>query len=184
MARTHFVALAQAICLYSSGYGYSGNHHMHYYDLNDDVLVPPADEHWFRLGALARNFTEGDTFALTFTSSNNERFTTIPIDLDGESKTPIETAGYIKAALEGLPNGVIDSVVVDVAYDDDGTSIVGSSSSTYLDEIDDFPCDVVAVITFDGNQVKRSPPHHLREKAILDPASLRITIRSHAKKGS
>lgn len=98
----------------------------------------------------------GQTFALTFTSSNEERFTTIPISLDGAGTGAAVTAGYIKSALEGLPNGVIDNVRVDVAYDDDGQSITGGDSMENTPfEVDDELCDVVVVVTFDGTQVCR-----------------------------
>lgn len=122
--------------------------HLHYYELTDDVITNTGanrDFHLAQLGAVAANFT-GQTFALTFTSANEERFTTIPIVLDGESTPETTTADYIKEALESLPNGVIDTVTVQVAYNDDGVSITGTV-------IDDFVCDVLAVVTFDGTQV-------------------------------
>lgn len=120
---------------------------------------------WFQLGAVAANFT-GETFALTFTSTNEERFTTIPINLDGDGTTAAVTAGYIKSALEALPNGVIDSVQVDVAYDDDGTSITGTDPDTDPSfEVDDDMCDVVAIVTFDGAQVRLAHPACGRQEA-------------------
>lgn len=137
----------QAICLYSSGHGYSGNYHEQYVALDDDAIVAGGGAFaWLDYGAVAANFT-GHTFALTFTSANEERFTTIPINLDGEDTQPATTAQYIEDALMALPNGVIDKVQVDVAYNDDGTGITGGAV------VDDFPCDILAVVTFDGTQV-------------------------------
>lgn len=114
---------------------------------------PSSTAIYHRIAALAKNFT-GQSFALTFTSQNEERFTTIPINLDGDTTTATVTAQYIEDALEGLPNGVIDDVQVDVAYNDDGTSITGTDPDTDPDfEVDDFPCDVVAIVTFLGKKV-------------------------------
>jgi len=67
-----------------------------------------------------------NTFALTFKSKLNETFTTIPIVLNvvsGASGTSVgnadafyvEMSRDIKAALEGLPNNVIDQVQVSVS---------------------------------------------------------------------
>lgn len=56
------------------------------------------------------------------------------------------TAAYIEDALEALPGGVIDSVMVDVEKDSDGSGILGMS-------IEEYPCDMLIVVTFDGNEV-------------------------------
>lgn len=93
-----------------------------------------------------RNFT-GQTFALTFTSVREERFTTIPINLDGKLDTTTTTAAYVDAALEGLPNGVVDSVSVVVSKNDTGEIALGTV-------IEEFPCDMLIVVTFDGAQVQ------------------------------
>ena len=129
----------QAICLYSAGAAYSAH-------LFRDYTFEAGTGSWVPVEADAFNFT-GQTFALTFTSATEERFTTIPINLDGRLTDPAVTAAYIDAALEGLPNGVIDSVSVSVEPNSDGTAIFGES-------IEDFPCDELIVVTFDGTQVR------------------------------
>lgn len=95
--------------------------------------------------ATAADFT-GQTFALTFTSATNERFTTIPINLSGAVADVLDTERYIKEALEGLPNGVIDSVAVAVGPDADGSVLLSATVDTFL-------CDELISITFDGDQV-------------------------------
>ncbi|CAM9978368.1 unnamed protein product [Ascophyllum nodosum] len=86
---------------------------------------------------------------------SEERFTTTPINLDGTTATPAAvTAAYIEDALEGLPGGVIDSVSVDVEGDSDGSGILGVS-------IDNYPCDMLIVVTFDGTEVQGN--QHLLE---------------------
>merc|ERR1711871_274371 len=63
-----------------------------------------------------------DTFALTFKSTLNETYTTIPIvfnakatNVDGPFGNPVNTmASAIEAALEALPNYVVDAVSVNV----------------------------------------------------------------------
>jgi hypothetical protein len=64
-----------------------------------------------------------DTFALTFKSTLNETYTTIPIVFNPKSSVDIadnygnptnDMAAAIEAALEGLPNYVIDAVDVNV----------------------------------------------------------------------
>lgn len=95
--------------------------------------------------AYAANFT-GETFALTFTSAREERFTTIPINLDGRSTATATTAAYIDAALEALPNGVIDSVSVAIELNSNGTQILGYT-------IEEFECDFLIVVAFDGIEV-------------------------------
>ncbi len=137
---------------------FSGNHFMH---LAGFEAGAGGSAIYHRIEALAKNFT-GQSFALTFTSQNEERFTTIPINLNGDTTpgdlvVPATTAQYIESALEGLPNGVIDDVQVDVAYNDDGTSITGTDPDTDPNfEVDDFPCDVVAIVTFLGKKVGRA----------------------------
>ena len=134
---------SQAICLYSSGAAFSGQN---WNDWNNGVWIGGAPR---QKKALAANFT-GQTFALTFTSAREERFTTTPINLDGTTATPAAvTAAYIEDALEGLPGGVIDSVSVDVEGDSDGSGILGVS-------IDNYPCDMLIVVTFDGTEVRAS----------------------------
>lgn len=127
--------LPQAICLYHQGEAYSANDFRDYSGSNT----------WATVDADSTDFT-GQTFALTFTSVREERFTTIPINLDGQGTSAATTASYIDAALEGLPNGVIDSVSVAVSLDSTGSDILGES-------IEDFPCDVLVVVTFDGTEV-------------------------------
>ncbi|CAM9181022.1 unnamed protein product [Pylaiella littoralis] len=127
----------QAICLYSAGTAFSGTEYRNFYN---------QDERYWVENAVAMNFT-GQTFALTFTSANEERFTTIPINLDGANTQAYTTAGYIDSALEGLPNGVIDSVQVDVNYNATGNVIAG-------EVIEEYPCDVLIIVTFDGMQVQ------------------------------
>lgn len=126
----------QAICLYSAGTAFSGTEYRNFYN---------QDQRYWVENPVAMNFT-GQTFALTFTSANEERFTTIPIDLDGANTQAYTTAGYIDSALEGLPNGVIDSVQVDVNYNATGNVIAG-------EVIEQYPCDVLIIVTFDGMQV-------------------------------
>ena len=56
------------------------------------------------------------SFALTFTSKTNETYTTIPVELNTADAAGItDLAADIKAALEGLPNRVIDTVAVTAA---------------------------------------------------------------------
>lgn len=131
----------QAVCLYSAGMAYSGQDFFDYQQFGSDAAFAK------NIKVLAANFT-GQTFALTFTSAKEERFTTIPINLDGKDTNAAVTAAYIEDALEGLPNGVIDSVSVDVEEDSDGTGILGES-------IDNYPCDMLIVVTFDGTEVRR-----------------------------
>jgi hypothetical protein len=52
----------------------------------------------------------GRTFALTFKSKLNETFTTWPIVFD--STDPLAMSNAVKAALQGLPNGVVDDLRV------------------------------------------------------------------------
>jgi hypothetical protein len=72
----------------------------------------------FRLNT-ANSAQDGNTFALTFKSKLNETFTTIPIVFNYMSTTTGMTDEWgdfnldIQAALEGLPNRVIDSVNVE-----------------------------------------------------------------------
>merc|ERR1711998_729348 len=90
-------------------------------DTSDNTLYQVQNISFFAAGPFGNgshaSYKEfaNQSFALTFVSTLNESYTTIPIDID-------ETAGFakqIKAALEGLPNGVIDTVGVSVnfAYD-------------------------------------------------------------------
>jgi len=58
------------------------------------------------------NSLMGQTFALTFKSRLNETFTTIPIVFDNSAVGFHDFITDIQLALEGLPNGVIDKVVV------------------------------------------------------------------------
>ena len=57
-------------------------------------------------------------FALTFKSTINETFTTVPIPIVTSGTT---TAGYIEAALESLPNYVIDDVTVSATVTTSGS---------------------------------------------------------------
>ncbi|CAM9454360.1 unnamed protein product [Phaeothamnion confervicola] len=54
------------------------------------------------------------TFALSFTTTTGERFTTVPINLflDGSGDSERRLANYVEQALEGLPAGVVDDVKV------------------------------------------------------------------------
>jgi len=58
------------------------------------------------------NSLQGQTFALTFKSRLNETFTTIPIVFDNSAVGFHDFITDIQLALESLPNGVIDKVVV------------------------------------------------------------------------
>ncbi|CAM9581896.1 unnamed protein product, partial [Hapterophycus canaliculatus] len=106
--------LNRAICLYSQGTAFSGTE---FYDYDFDQANNVVNV--LLRSALAINFTS-ETFALTFTSANEERFTTIPINIDALDSEPYEIAEQVESALEGLPNGVIDSVQVDMAYNATG----------------------------------------------------------------
>merc|ERR1711988_1520453 len=57
------------------------------------------------------------TFSLTFKSTINETFTTIPIKF--QVMNPERTSNYIESALLALPNGVIDGVSVNSTTIDD-----------------------------------------------------------------
>lgn len=61
------------------------------------------------------NEFQGKSFALTFTSTLNESFTTVPLNISADaSVTTVENtlASHITAALKGLPNKVITNVNV------------------------------------------------------------------------
>merc|ERR1712185_637025 len=58
------------------------------------------------------------TFSLTFKSTINETYTTIPIKLYVENAQ--RTCTEMEAALKGLPNGVIDDVMVNSTTTDMG----------------------------------------------------------------
>jgi len=84
----------------------------------------------FRLNT-ANSAQDGKTFALTFKSKLNETFTTLPIEWNyhtgsnGDSTDFAELSRDIQAALEALPNRVIDSVNVNTesrVYVDDSTA--------------------------------------------------------------
>lgn len=123
--------------MYSAGVAYSGQP---YHQFDDGIGYTV-------INASSKDFT-GQTFALTFTSVTEERFTTIPTNLDGLSTHDSVTAAYIDAALEGLPNGVIDSVSVSVSSNSTGADILG-----YV--VEESNCDFLVVVTFDGTQVRK-----------------------------
>lgn len=90
----------------------------------------------FRLNSATNTAQDGNTFALTFKSKLNETFTTIPIVFNYLSSTTGMTSEWaelnrdIQAALEALPNRVIDSVNVNTesrVYVDDSTAPVACS---------------------------------------------------------
>jgi len=72
----------------------------------------------------SESFGATDTFALTFTSRTNQTFTTVPIALSASDSDAdaLLLAARVKDALMGLPNRVIDDVVV--------TAIVAAQSIT------------------------------------------------------
>merc|ERR1711988_1729780 len=96
-------------------------------DTSDDLKYQVQNISLFAAGPFGNGtnaaYTEfaNQTFALKFVSTLNESFTTIPIII-GDTlfiSDDDQTAAFaktIKSALEGLPNGVIDTVGVSVAF--------------------------------------------------------------------
>jgi len=96
-------------------------------DTADDLKYQVQNISLFAAGPFGNGtnaaYTEfaNQTFALKFVSTLNESYTTIPIII-GDTlfiSDDDQTAAFaktIKAALEGLPNGVIDTVGVSVAF--------------------------------------------------------------------
>jgi len=70
---------------------------------------------------------QGDSFALTFVSTLNETYTTIPIVLPALA-ADLETA--VQSALMGLPNGVIDQVTVSATTGASTTLLVTFDGAT------------------------------------------------------
>merc|ERR1711998_701689 len=76
------------------------------------------------------NEFQGKSFALTFTSTLNESFTTVPLNISADaSVTTVENtlASHITAALKGLPNKVITNVNVNTTL---GYETVAKSGAT------------------------------------------------------
>lgn len=93
----------------------------------------------------------GNTFALTFKSKLNETFTTLPIVWNYHSSgTGYSGASYeelerdIQAALEALPNRVIDSVNVHV----ESRNIIDANTAPLSCLVDDTDCATGEAITF------------------------------------
>merc|ERR1711998_49346 len=96
-------------------------------DTADDMRYQVQNISLFAAGPFGNGtnaaYTEfaNQTFALKFVSTLNESYTTIPIIIGNTLfiSDDDQTAAFaktIKAALEGLPNGVIDTVGVSVAF--------------------------------------------------------------------
>jgi hypothetical protein len=103
-------------------------------------------------------FTDGHTFALTFTSKLNETFTTIPIVFDFSTGGFMDMIKDVEFALESLPNKVIDDVHVAgqmarhdtssetwAAHDNDVNTIAGTNTDNNA---------VYFNITFTGENVQ------------------------------
>merc|ERR1711865_137996 len=94
------------------------------------------------------------SFALTFVSTLNESYTTIPIVI-GDTLYTSDTGSMdafqkqIKSALEGLPNGVIDEVSVGVNFVTNG--LVDYQAATYEASGDQWQLNMK--ITFTGTAV-------------------------------
>jgi len=88
---------------------------------NDPITVTGANDYSNALSS-ASSLTQLRTFALTFKSKLNETFTTMPIVLVTEHTGFHNFVTSVKAALEALPNRVIDKV--DVAGDTNGVDLV------------------------------------------------------------
>jgi len=86
----------------------------------------------------------GTSFALTFKTTLNETFTTYPLHFDGGDKDAI--AADIETALEALPNGVIDDVVV--------TASSGEVHISQTSQAEDSYFQLKFDVTFSGNTVQ------------------------------
>lgn len=108
----------------------------------------------------------GKTFALVFTSKLNETFTTIPIKFAASSSNSDYATMFlaVEHALEALPNGVIDDVIVqgerrwtNTAWVEGEATGLGEPNARKLAGIDGGAEDTTALylnITFSGNNVQ------------------------------